>query len=142
MKKTIKHTLTAIMLLSSFNVSAMNESNTDSFDMMEGKIAATAMMNMQILIEESQKQVDEIKGMGELIGQSMEDSHGLLKFIGEKETFAEMALNEMKMLDKKKEKMTVDGLIKAQARISSLAGEIRAMNEETQTTLDKILGAK
>lgn len=142
MKKTIKHTLAAMMLLTSFNALAMSESEMDGFDMMEGKIAATAMMNMQVLIEESQKHVDEIKSMGELIGQSMEDSHGLLKFIGEKETFAEMALSEMKMLDKKKETMSVDGLIKAQAKISALAGEIRAMNEETQMTLDKALGAR
>lgn len=142
MKKTIKHTLAAVMLLTSFNAFAMSESDMDSFDMMEGKIAATAMMNMEVLIEESQKHVDEIKNMGELIGQSMEDSNGLLKFIGEKETFAEMALNEMKMLNKKKETMSVDGLIKAQTKISALAGEIRAMNEETQMTLDKILGAR
>lgn len=142
MKRAIKHTLATILLLTSFNSFAMSESDRDSLDMMEGKIAATATMNMQILIEDSQKQIDEIKIMGELIGQSMEDSHGLLKFIGEKETFAEMALNEMKILVKKKETMSVDGLIKAQTKISALAGEIRAMNEETQMTLDKVLGAR
>lgn len=65
-----------------------------------------------------------------------------LNLSAKKETFAEMALNEMKMLDKKKETMSVDGLIKAQTKISALAGEIRAMNEETQMTLDKVLGAR
>lgn len=163
MKKHITLIIAAIMILGSIKAMAMSDSeidrmNTDGkieaaiadqscsdcadFDLTEGKIGAAAAMNMRLMLEESQKKVDEISRMGDMVGNAMEDSQGLLKFIGEKETFAEMALNEMKALEKKADSMETDALLKASSRMAKLSTEIRALNEETQVTLDKVLAGR
>lgn len=163
MKNQIKSTLAAILMLGSLNAQAMTDaqidfmntegkieaamasqrcSECDNLDITEGKIAAATMMNMRIMIEESQNKIEEIRRIGDIVGQSMEDSQGLLKFIGEKETFAEMAINEMKALEKKADFLSGDALFAAHSRIAKLAGEIQDMNQETQITFDKLVSRR
>lgn len=160
MKKHIIGALASVVFLSSFQAFAMSDddieqmnvhgkieaaladqrcSECDGIDLMEGKIAASAVMNMHLLVQESQKKVNEIIRIGDMVGQSMDDSHGLIKFIGEQETFAQMALNEMKSLEKQSAKMSNVEALQAHSKMAKLAGEIRSLNEETQITLDKVM---
>lgn len=163
MKKQFKLALAVIMVLGSVKAFAMTDedimimntegkieaamgeegcSTCERFDFMEGKIEAAAAMNMKFIVQDAQKKVSEIKKIGNLIGTSMEDSQGLIKFIGEKEHFAELALSEMKRLEKASDSLSGENLFNAHSRMIKLASEIRSLNEETQMTVDKILSGR
>lgn len=134
MKKQVTLIIAAIMILGSIKAMAMTDSEMDHM-IADGKVVAVEAANMRRLLEESEKRVEEIREMGEMIGSSMEDSHGLLKFLGEKETFAEMALNQMKSIDKEIDSLEGDELFKASFRMEQLSIEIRLRHEEAQSGL-------
>lgn len=149
MKTQFKLALAVIMVLGSINAMAVTEAavadqtcSTCDGNMMEEKVEAAAAMNMRVMIEESQGKLDEITRIGDIVGDSLEDSHGLLKFIGEKESFAQMALDEMRRTEKESRSLSGDELFKAHRKVSKLALEVRALNEETQKTLDKVIRIK
>ena len=106
-------------------------------DLMNGKIEAAAINNMQVMVKDAETQLKQIQQIGDIVGHSVEDSQGLLKFIGEKETFADRALTELKVLAKNADSLQGDSLFRAYDRATRLAVEIRQLNEETQQTFDK-----
>lgn len=160
MKKQFKLALAVVMILGSVKAMAMSDAEIDamntegkieaamadrclecdgSMDIMEGKIEASAIMNMHIMVEDAQKQVKKIQSMGDMVGQSMEDSHGLIKFMGQQEMFADMALQEMKRIEKTVDNLSGDAIFTAHTRMSKLASDIRELNESTQMTVDKVM---
>ncbi|WP_374029601.1 hypothetical protein [Bdellovibrio bacteriovorus] len=108
-------------------------------DIIEGKLQAAAKVSMVGLIEDSRAQVKEIRKIGNDIGTAMDDSHGLIKFLGQQEEFAVEALKEMKMIEKSVDGLEGEATYVAYEKLSKLADRISELNRETKTTVEKVL---